>query len=327
MRNAKLIFTIIASIIGLTFVFTLIMFLFGICPPSGPWPMPPWCGGKSLIEPVEKNTSNGGDISLNPRVIFTVTVPASTPSEDEVWVWSDDFPKTKMTRINATSWRVEMMIPPFAEWHYSYVRNNIGFEGSEEYSSSESETNWNRQRTVRFDPPKTTFQNDAISKWRWLENNPIQAKLEYNYRKFAPRVNDLEFQKGLAVIDYWWMVFFENGETEDTVKKIKENNANYVQYSPTWTYESTDSGVKVNYDCSYCYPERAIRYEISEAKKQGLKVIFRNQVWQENEDNTAGKSAAWWSSYYSARREYLLTIARIAQENDVEAVSIGADYD
>ena len=137
MRRDRLVFTIAASIIGVLVVSTLLMFLSGTCPPQGPWPMPPWC--KAGTSPDRTGDASDGRIGAPGGVTFTVTVPEITPPEDEVWVWSDDFPKTMMKRVNATSWRVEMMIPPFRESHYSYVRNNIGFEGSEEYSSYENE--------------------------------------------------------------------------------------------------------------------------------------------------------------------------------------------
>lgn len=38
---------IILAIVGILFVGVAVMFFANICPPQGPWPMPPWCGEDS----------------------------------------------------------------------------------------------------------------------------------------------------------------------------------------------------------------------------------------------------------------------------------------
>jgi len=44
----KKIFKYLFGILGLILILTLLMSVFHICPPAGPWPTPPWCGAKSF---------------------------------------------------------------------------------------------------------------------------------------------------------------------------------------------------------------------------------------------------------------------------------------
>ncbi|MCZ7382724.1 MAG: hypothetical protein O8C64_14285 [Candidatus Methanoperedens sp.] len=316
----KLALKIPLILIGIFALMAILMAASGICPPRGPWPSPPWCG--------EAN-GNAGSGGFTPKVTFIVTVPEATPEEDTVYIYSRDFPAAKMTRVNSTTWKAEVLIPPYRDVYYGYDRNNVGFETSEDIRPADVQGDWFKNRKIRFEPPKSLTQSDTVKKWRWLLNEPPNVEIPPGTTNFSPRASGLNFQKGIAVIDYWWNVFYENGETENTVKRIIEDNASYVEYSPTWTVDITDENITLNKTCSYCYPEKAIRYEVMAAKSAGLKVIFRNQVWMDipAEVITKKRSDEWWAQYYNTRREYLLDIARIAQEEGVEAMDIGADYD
>jgi len=42
---------ILAGVVGLFVVGSGTMFLFNVCPPQGPWPMPPWCGESAFVIP------------------------------------------------------------------------------------------------------------------------------------------------------------------------------------------------------------------------------------------------------------------------------------
>lgn len=322
-----------AAIIAIVLLIFVITMLVGFCPPAGPWPNPPWCGtannGATIIPNNAQVAGQNSDAlaSGTPKVIFNIQVPANTPAEDDVYVEIKDHPSIKLTKINTTTWSGEAMLPPNTNLYYTYNRNDVRFETMELTSSSVTEANWQNQRTVRFEPPATTVKNDVVTKWLWIDNN-MPSYTVPTVGSFAPRVNGTEFQKGVGVIDYWWEVFFNNGETPKTAAQIKNDNANYVQYSPTWLVENHPDGPTLNYQCAYCYPEAAIKAETAAAKAQGLKVMFRNQVWVENElTPPAANAAAWWAKYYAARREYLTKIARIAQAENVDAISIGADYD
>ena len=39
---------LLGIIFGSMTLIIVLMFLFNLCPPDGPWPMPPWCGHKSF---------------------------------------------------------------------------------------------------------------------------------------------------------------------------------------------------------------------------------------------------------------------------------------
>lgn len=322
-------------ILGAIIVVIVSMAALNLCPPSGPWSMPPWCGGVKEVE-VDKGViqQKSEGLGLESKVAFIVTVPGVTPEEDDIYIQGTrtginiDF-NTKMTMVNRTTWKAEILLPPGKEVNYGYTRNNVGYETSEEVTPGDTQEDWFKKRSVKWMPPAKLVQKDEIKKWRWLLNEPPEVELLHDTKEFQPRVQGWEHQEGIAVIDYWWEVFFENGETEDTIKRIVEDKANYVQYSPTWGVKVTDEDIKLDRECGYCYPEKAIKYEAKTAKEAGLKVIFRNQIWIDlpPEEIKKERPAGWWAQYYKVRREYLLDMARIAQEAGVEAMSIGAAYD
>lgn len=293
-------------------------------PPSIPTP-PPVPTPPREAPPEPKKV----EVSPIPKVAFTVVVPAVMPEEDDIYIQGTDFPSTKMTRVNRTTWKAEILVPPNKDVYYFYHRNNVGYEASEEIMPGDTPQDLFKRRSIKAVPFQNVEQFDEIKKWRWLLNEPLRVEIPAESRQFLPRIQGWKFQKGIGVIDYWWNVFFDNRETEHTVKRIIADRANYVQYSPTWAFKITDETIELDKESSYCYPEKAIRYETSKAKEAGLRVIFRNQVWMDLPSEIIKKERPkeWWEQYYKVRREYLMSMARLAQEMGVEAMNIGTDYD
>jgi hypothetical protein len=234
-----------------------------------------------------------------------------------------------MSKVDKYTWTAELTPPPAVTITYGYNRNGVSYETSDEINLSDTLDNWHKQRSVKANINEQVVQKDEVKKWRWMDNQPITAKLLTDTTQFQPRVNGAEFQKGLAVIDYWWNIFRENGETEATAQRILNDNANYVEYSPTWTIDVTDEKITLNKTASYAYPDDAIHYEVKAAKAVGLKVIFRNQIWMDlsAEQITKPRSATFWDSYFQTRHDYLLEIAKFAAADGVDAISIGSDSD
>lgn len=234
-----------------------------------------------------------------------------------------------MTQVDKFTWKFDLIPPPGVTITYGYNRNGVGYEASEEITPGDTQDDWYKKHSVKANMSEQVVQKDEVKKWRWMLNQPIEAKLLPDTTPFQPRLNGWEFQKGLAVIDYWWNIFRENGETEGTAQRIIKDNANFVQYSPTWGADITEDSIKLNKTLSYAYPDDAIRYEVRTAKQAGLRVIFRNQVWMDlpAEQITKPRSAAFWDSYYQTRRQYLLEMAKFAADEGVEAISIGSDSD
>ncbi|MDD5127984.1 MAG: hypothetical protein PHR43_07840, partial [Dehalococcoidales bacterium] len=264
-----------------------------------------------------------------PKVTFTVTIPPATPPEDVIYLrtgWGQDI---RMDRIDKLTWQADFAPPPGVPVTYGYNRNGVGYEASEEITPGDTEADWHQKRSVTANISQHVIQKDEVKKWRWLLNEPVPAKILPETTLFQPRIEGWTFQKGLAVIDYWWDIFRTNGETEATVQRILKDNANYVQYSPTWAVEITGQGIRLNKSAGYTYPDDAIRYEAQTARQAGLHVMFRNQVWMElpNEEVTRSRPAAWWESYYQTRRQYLMEMAQLAAAEGIEAMSIGSDSD
>lgn len=264
-----------------------------------------------------------------PKVTFTVTVPLVTPPEDTIYLRTATGQDIKMTKIDKLTWQAEYSPAPWIPLTYGYHRNGVGYEASEEITAGDTEQDWYKKRSVTANISQNVIQKDEVKKWRWLLNEPPKVELVKETTEFLPRVAGWSFQKGIYVIDYWWNVFFENGETENTAQRIIQDNADVVQYSPTWALKLTDNGIELDKSISYGYPDEAIRYETQTAKKAGLKVAYRNQVWLDITSDmvTKERSAQWWEQYYQTRRQYLLEMAQIAADEGVDTLCIGDGSD
>lgn len=84
---------VLISLIVLFIIFTILMFLFKLCPPAGPWPTPPWCVSRmekvdlasAITIPTDINKINYPDFYINPTVRdLTVTDPYCAITKSEV---------------------------------------------------------------------------------------------------------------------------------------------------------------------------------------------------------------------------------------------------
>jgi len=226
-----------------------------------------------------------------------------------------------MERVGPSTWQREISVPLGAEG-YAYVRNGMGFEGSDVIFPNETEDDYYRHRPL----PKGAEVNDVVAQWRWWAKDPATYTYPEGTKAFKPRVNNEEFQDGIAIIDYWWDVFYDNGVTEDTIAEIKQDNAEWVQLSPTWRVKEDGNSVELWKDCGYCYPDKATRFETKAATGAGLNVIWRFQIWQAEEMDTKNRSESWWHAVSAANTKFILDSAALAEELGVEATPVGAEY-
>lgn len=76
---------ILAAVLGpilLCILACLVIWGFGICPPQGPWPQPPWCPGSPYIwpfnDPIPLETPTGSGSLVPSEMLETVEM---------IWAW------------------------------------------------------------------------------------------------------------------------------------------------------------------------------------------------------------------------------------------------
>jgi len=113
----KKLFKIIIIFIILIIVALGIMFAFKICPPPGPWMMPPWCANKVSIKK-----------GVETKVTFYTTVPYNTPQGD-IYLALADHEQIKMEKVGYLSYQVVLPLKGQESITYKYV-SSVGSSDS-----------------------------------------------------------------------------------------------------------------------------------------------------------------------------------------------------
>lgn len=105
-------------------------------------------------------------------VTFTLTVPESTPPSETVTIAGDfqgwDPAATPMTRVDATTWQIELTFPEATPLQYKYAR---GTWLAVEKDAGCAEIP-NRELTVQHGDDGTLAQADTVARWRDVDNCP-----------------------------------------------------------------------------------------------------------------------------------------------------------
>lgn len=119
---------ILFGLIGAIVIGVLVMFLGDICPPGGPWPMPPWCepGAEPLAmssdEPIPTMTTapRGNTPTPAPDLEYSVLVSVPYWTEGDVYLGLEGQPAyAKLDQINSTVFQGTLSLPLGAEYYYS----------------------------------------------------------------------------------------------------------------------------------------------------------------------------------------------------------------
>jgi hypothetical protein len=95
-----------------------------VCPPTGPWPLPPWCYDQDLVSTLAYSTPEAHEIELTPTTKplitthVTVTIPYWTAGD--VYVGTEDDPAlVKLDKINEVTYEGNLIIKQDQTYVYS----------------------------------------------------------------------------------------------------------------------------------------------------------------------------------------------------------------
>lgn len=240
---------------------------------------------------------------------FVVRVPY-TPPEDTVYLETAD-KSYMMYKVEDNIWKVN--ITRFTSMKYRYNRNGLGYTSAERFEP-DSELSF---RTANFESKEKT-QEDEVVQWRWfsereLVNVPSEA--------FATDVKKRDFQKGIALLDYWWPGF---GKLMiNTAEHIGNDNAEWVMITSQNDFESIKDIVKIRENSEEYKQE--LKERIINAKNSGLKVMLKLKLCCNNPARDK-YSAEWWGSWFNETSRLIDEYSKIAEEAQADSLLIDYSY-
>jgi hypothetical protein len=314
----------ILALAGLCIVGVVVMFATGLCPPAGPWPMPPWCQTSGQTGPSLPGLTGNSPIA-EPSLTFTVTVPPNTPPHTVVYLglYDEDgnlyqFPK--MERVSDNVWRLSsseyyQQLQTRDVLRYKYNRDQLAYMTDEEFAPDSPDT----YRTITLgDSPEI---NDVVKKWRWLpEPGAVTPTVDAHVIPLKPRVDGYAFQSGVLMADFWWTPF--DNLIESTDQRLAEHHVKWVSISPTWNYTQTAPLPVIG---NVGYTEEELANHLSRMKADGFEVYMAPQVCCDLPEKSA-LNDAWWEEWLKQYGTFLQYHVDMANHFDVQYFSTDPGY-
>ena len=241
---------------------------------------------------------------------FVVKVPANTPPEDTVFLETADKSYT-MYKVEENIWKVN--ITRFTSMKYRYNRNGLGYTSAEKFDP-DTELSF---RTANFESNEKT-QEDDVMEWRWLSNREL---VDIPSEAFITDVKQRDFQKGIALVDYWWSGF---GKLMlNTAEHINADNANWVMITAQNDFVNTKDFVKIRENNQEYKDE--LRERIVNTKDSGLNVMLKLKLCCNNPPRS-NYTAEWWDSWFNETSKLISEYSAIAEEAGADSLLIDYSY-
>lgn len=360
-KTGKSCLFILLGLILLIILGIVIMFIVRICPPAGPWPMPPWCNGERATQAIATSALAGNeDVGSKPEAFAT---PNPYPVEN-TWGYVTPTP----TLVPGTDINLKFMValPEMGadsavtlnangkafSMHFEdgqiFVSDSLPFKAGEPvkyyYASGKRQT-----AELSVTPASDFTVMDGLN---WTDENKIARP---------------GFVKGYGMMDFGGFNVAElrGGRLPSTLQSIKMNKGEWYLYDYYWSY--TDYTIPEIVDESQfpdmVYPSSDdIKQMADEVHQNGLKFILlaslewsaipgnpcyefhgdadklaecSNNYWLEGrqyeydmlkrlEDNPNDEKAlAYRDKWFAQYQTFLEYVARLAEENHIEMILIG----
>jgi hypothetical protein len=302
---------ILAGILGIAVITMAAMAVFNICPPQGPWPMPPWCSaGVSSFQPIST--------SIPAKAAPT----AEEAPEENLWIY-----RTGENIILDTTQYLSFE-ESGAEISWTQLVYPDLYTGQEVVSGTK--LNWEPQSSTSISftadwPGFYRFQLDLTD-----ANGSQQAVVEV-----PVRLDQAAFQLAGAAMDYWnYSEAKALGVAPAIFDHLKELGIQLVMFSPSWympSRTSTEIGPcplpEFNPDiCRGVISDETLLKLIQEAHASGLAVLVKPHLKIIN-----GETPDWpgymeitdWGAWFEAYGAFVLHYANLAEGEGVEHLSLG----
>ncbi|NQV12723.1 MAG: VCBS repeat-containing protein [Parcubacteria group bacterium] len=161
---------------------------------------------------------------------------------------------------------------------------------------------------------------------------PERISSFYSYdQKFRGGVNveyinenrrDHNFIKGLSYAGYYDEVFLEDA-SDASLEALAKTGTEWVAVVPVWYQETKNSNEIFRY---YTPTDESVRHVIDKIHSLGMKVLLKPFVDSQDGTWRALFEPSDWDAWFTSYRSFINLYAQIAEEKDVEMLSLGVEY-
>jgi hypothetical protein len=255
------------------------------------------------------------------KVEFTVKAPSNTPKYSAIHV--SFFNNPRLFRVGDAEFKNVFYLWP-GKYNYSYSLDNTGYtyspeaEPDTEPCSTESNPNcWVNKFSV--DATSDTSVTDVITGWRWWPSS-IDKRVPdsvVDETTILPRVDNEEFQSGVAIADWWWPSF--TPLIEPTNQRMKSINVKWAQIDPVWDWLESEPVPKMTPRRGFSYSNEELKTHIRKMKQAGLKVLLAPEVCCSTID-ASNRNDEWWEAYWREVDNFMNYFSKLADETGVDAI-------
>ncbi len=316
MRNAvKAPLVFAAIVVGIVFV----MGVANLCPPQGPWPMPPWCGESqnavkeniaqtpSESHPAQPSQDDVERKEKKPEILtvdLTVTVPYWT--EGDVYIGKGENPAYyKLEKVNDVTYKGTVELENGSSYYYSLGDANA--RSIDSYTVSKS------------------LVFDAVVDWTNSEK----------------RIAKKNFQKGVTFGAMAWNAY-QKQYINESMDRLDEFGVEWIIIIPDWFVfpDKTGTEIKPFYDAdTFPNPTGWIEPTLTDeelvsiirrAKSKGLKVVLKPHVdpidFGMNEGSNRGSlEPEDWDEWFANYEKFILHYAELAEDEGVDMFVVGTE--
>jgi Glycoside Hydrolase Family 113 len=316
-KGLKSCLIVLSVLVGLCVIGVAVLFFSRPCPPQGPWPMPPWCGGNASRLPttaVPTIQANKTPPPTQARMVsadLTVTVPYWTTGD--VYLGIGENPTyLKLEKIDEVTYRGSAKIEEGVEYYYSRgslaTKSTTTFKTTDVPSGLNAVVDW-ADSTKQISMPG--FQKGVLfggSAWH-PEDPGMDAIVDYNL--------DLAKKFGVEwlVIDNMWFEFPDCSDAQQ-IKPFYIGDGVWPD-TQGWTAPTKT--------------DQQMKDLILKAKQKGFKIFLKPVVVSfakgPGRDPACHLKMTNWDNWFKDYTTFAVHFAKLAQETGVDMYSFGTELD
>ena len=316
-KGLKSCLIVLPVLAGLCIVGVAIMFLSNLCPPQGPWPLPPWCSRNGDNLPKAEVPNDQSDNTLPPtkaeRVTVNVIVTVPYWTTDDVYLGIGENPTyLKLEKINEVTYKGTAILEKGSEYYYS--RGTLSTKSTTTFNTTDlpgglnAVIDWADSNKLISLPG---FQKGVLfggSGWR-PEEPGMDEIVDYNL--------DLAKKFGVEwlVIDNMWFEFPDCSDAQQ-IKPFYIGDGVWPE-TQGWTAPTKT--------------DQQMKDLILKAKQKGFKIFLKPVVVSfakgPGRDPACHLKMTNWDNWFKDYTSFAVHFGELAQETGVDMYSFGTELD
>jgi hypothetical protein len=253
-------------------------------------------------------------------VVFSLSVPPETPAEDTISIQFNPFGWTApipMWPLGNNQWLYVLNGPLefISDLNYRYCRNDqcgVADDADTHLTTSQG-------RTVSLNPEGQTINDSVLA---WANWSPSTVSTTVIAPEFSP-IGE-QFSAGIELNPNYnplWQAYLPLA-----MKKIKGLGANWVVFSPSWSYTQANPPVIEpvgGRDELWDDASGAIREAATAGLQTAIFPRLQSDLLQEGIWNQAVTDAGWWETWFDHYQTFILNNADLAAQSQAGMLILG----